>query len=82
MHFQSGKVLNRKHCHGTLWNYYPILSFLKLKKEWIIFFSDKTYGPYHFQLKTKAWNNYQMYDSVAQIEMKKEKKKSMEIVNI
>lgn len=43
-------------------------------------FSVKTYGSNYFQLKTKAWNNYQMYDSVAQIEV--EKKKSMQIVNI
>lgn len=36
-------------------------------------FSVKTYGSNYFQLKTKAWNNYQMYDSVAQIEVEKKK---------
>lgn len=78
--FQSGKVLNRNHCHGTLYNYYPILPFTKLKEVQMIFFSVKTYGAKYFQLKTKAWNNYQMYNSVAQSEMKK--KRSMQIVNL
>lgn len=51
-----------------------ILPFIKPKKKKeykLSFFFVKTYGSNHFQLKTKAWNNYQMYDSVAQIEVEK-----------
>lgn len=54
--------------HGKIITHAP---FHKAKRKYKLSFFVKTYGSNYFQLKTKAWNNYQMYDSVAQIEVKK-----------
>lgn len=76
--FQSGQVLNRNHYHA----WYTVKSlqapplhppFHKAEKNTSYLFSVKTYSLNHFWLKTKAWNNYQMYDFVAQTEIKKKK---------